>query len=164
MLSRLTKVGYVMISQHNLRFMTRVLVAAISIVGISSVYLCIAEMSEDVEKGAQPAAIDDMTTASISHFPEERLAVEAVVGGKAKHGSAQRIESSPADKTPSTKAVTLNTGKNTHPKILASPTKKTSKGIGDNISKAVIDKKTPEKRSQKSPVKKDPIASLLAKH
>ncbi|MGI9143043.1 MAG: hypothetical protein ACR2IJ_07610 [Fluviibacter sp.] len=73
-----------MISQHNLRFITKVLVAAILLVGICSTYLYITVSSEDASKGVQAAAIDDMPTASISQFPEEMLPVEAVSGGKAK--------------------------------------------------------------------------------
>ena len=153
-----------MISQHNLRFVTKVLVAAISLVGICSAYLCIMDASDDDSKGVQAAAIDNMPTASISHFPEETLAIEAVAGGKAKHNSAHKIENGIADKDRPTKVVVTKTPKITRARIVALPRKKIPKAIETKSSKPVIGKKMPEVSAKKSPVQKDPIATLLAKH
>jgi hypothetical protein len=94
-----------MISQHNLRFVTKVLVAAISLAGIYAAYLYVTDPSKDASNEAKAAAIDDMPTASISHFPEERLAVEAVASGKAKHNATRKIQSRASDKAPPTKVV-----------------------------------------------------------
>ena len=164
MLSGLIQLGHVMISQHNLRFVTKVLVAAISLTGICAAYLFITDPSEDASKGVQAAAIDNMPTASISHFPEETLAIEAVAGGKAKHNTAHKIESGTADKARPTKVVVTKTPKTSRAKIVALPSKKISKAIETKVSKPVMGKKTPEVSAKKSPVQKDPIASLLAKH
>ena len=153
-----------MISQHNLRFITKVLVAAISLVGICSTYLYITVSSEDARKGVQAAAIDDMPTASISHFPEEMLPVEAVSGGKAKHNATRRIERGAADKVRPIKAVVTKAPITNRVTIVAVPIKKNLKGIEVKLRKPVIGKKMPELNAKKSSVQKDPIASLLAKH
>jgi hypothetical protein len=153
-----------MISQHNLRFATKVLIAAISMAGICAGYLYITAPSEDASKEVKAAAIDDMPTASISHFPEERLVAEALPGGKAKHSATRKMQSRPADKATPTKKVVLKRSETTQLKISALPSKKISNGIEANISKPIIRKAAPEQSAKSSPVKKDPIASLLAKH
>ena len=53
MLSGLIQRGHVMISQHNLRFVTKVLIAAISLVGISAGYLYVTNTSEDDDGDAR---------------------------------------------------------------------------------------------------------------
>jgi hypothetical protein len=153
-----------MISQHNLRFVTKVLVAAISLAGICAAYLYITDHSEDTQKGFQTVAIDDMPTASINHFPEERLALEAFASGKAKHNGARKIQSRDAEKAAPTKKVVLKRSETTQLKISALPMKKISKGIEANIKKPIIRKVAPEQIAKKPPVKKDPIASLLMKN
>jgi hypothetical protein len=164
MLSRLIQLGHVMISRHNRRFVTKVLVAAISLVGICAGYLYITAPSENASKEVKTAAIDDMPTASISHFPEERLVIEVLPGGKAKHSATRKIQSRPADKATPTNKVVLKRSGTTQIKISTVPSKKISKGIEANISNPIIQKAAPEQSAKKSPVKKDPIASLLAKH
>lgn len=153
-----------MISQHNVRFVTKVLVAAISLAGICSAYLYITDASDGASKGVQAAAIDNMPTASISQFPEETLPVEVVSGGKGKHNAAHKIESETADKARPTKVVVTKTTKITRAKMVALPSKKISKAIETKSIKPVIGNKMPEVSAKKSQVQKDPIATLLAKH
>jgi hypothetical protein len=162
MLSGLIRLGFVMISQHNLRFVTKVLVAAISLVGISAAYLYITNTSENLQVGVQAQAVDNTPTASISHFPEERLAVEEAVSRKPIKSIVRRIENRSANKNSDAKVVMLrgsaSIGKTTQTKTSVLPKNEMIKGVEAKKGKTIA------QSNKKAPGKNDPIAALLVKH
>jgi hypothetical protein len=154
--------------QSKLRFATKVLVTAISLVGLTAAYFFVTRTPTDPAEGAQIIAIDHTPTASISHFPEESLAVEAASGVKTKPNGARKVEVRQGSKNQTRKIVLVNkakkVAKTTQEKTSDLSDKKTSKGIKAETRKAVSDKKTPAVSAKNAPSKNDPIAGLLAKH
>jgi len=159
-----------MLSQHNLRIITKLLVAAISVAGICSAYLYITDTSTDAKKDPQALVVQEIPVASVSHvpevshLPEERLALEALAGGKANHNVVDKIERREGEKIAPVRAIDVKKPKTSQAKIGDLPGKKTSNGIKARAIKLVAAKKAPERDALKTPMKDDPIAALLAKH
>lgn len=151
-----------------LRFGYKVLVTIISLVGITAAYYFIAKPSESPAEGAQIVAIDDTPTASITHYPEERLAVEALAGRKSMPDSVQELGSKPANKTLGSKKAIVNKPKKitaaAHAMSSGLSQKKTLHEMNAKIKKLAIEKKMSAQSLKKAPSKNDPIAGLLAEH
>lgn len=154
--------------ESKLRFATKYLVAAISLVGLTAAYLFVTKTSDDPSESANVVAIDHTPTASINHFPEESLAVEALAGVNAKPNHASGVGSRAVNKKLDPKIGLANKPtkivKNTQAKASELSQTKISGGMIVKAKKPIHQKKTPAESAKKSLLNIDPIAGLLAKH
>lgn len=155
--------------QRKLRFVTKVIITAISLVGITAGYLLITKSSELDDVGVQVVTVDDTPTASIGRDERERLAVETLAGGDSNRHLNIRKDNKQRSENASHPKISVRKAMVRPQEAAIRKTSKTSEMTKTNdlktknmkISK---DAKSVDVGTKKSHAKNDPIAGLLAKH
>ena len=156
-----------MISQHNLRFVTKVLVAAISLVSLTACYVFITGAPVDDTDGAKVVTIDPTPTASIAHTPEESLVVEGQSEAKAQPASDKQVQKHQVIKAEKSKKLAVKPSpKAAAVKVIlpvksASPTKDAI--VASKQVKPIKVEKAKVEEPKKAAVKRGQIAGVLTK-
>lgn len=154
--------------QGKLRFATKVIITAISLVGITAGYFFITRPTEEDDAGVQVVTVDNTLTASIGHAQREGMAIETLAGRDSnrqlniRRENKQRSENISHHETSAGRAIRRTQGATIKKMSQTSEMTKTNdlKAKNLNLSK---DAKSIDLGTKKSHVKNDPIAGLLAR-
>ena len=156
-----------MISQHNLRFVTKVLVAAISLVGLTACYVFIAGAPVEDPDGVKVVTIDPTPTASIAHTPEESLVVEAQSDTKAEPNVDKQAQKSKVTKVEKSKKLAVKPSPKAAAVKIVSPVKSNPATkpavVATKQVKPIKVEKTTVGEPKKSTAKNGQIAGMLTK-
>lgn len=147
-----------------IRFITKVLLAAISLAGITAAYLFITNPSEQDSIGVQVVTVDEPTIDSRKHHPNERRAIEAMADGKPMPDLDEAVvtESLSAKKA-IYPAAGIGRKQETKASVRHVDVVKKQSDLSVAKIKNTIDIKTNNKKQIKKTIAKDdPIARLLA--
>lgn len=154
--------------QGKLRFATKVIITAISLVGIAAGDFFITRPTEEDDAGVQVVTVDNTPTASMGHDQRERMAIKTSAGGDSnrqlniRRENKQRSENTSHHDTSAGREIRRTQGATIKKMSQTSEMTKTNDLKAKNL-KLSKDAKSIDLGTKKSHVKNDPIAGLIGR-